>query len=1329
MYLPKVPTLFQVCTWVMFLFALNCPDLAAQTFTQSASRPLLRTQVTANGGTFVPVWQDTLSIASRLDSTHEFLVPWFSGAQLDGTLPNLPYITVLIPLSDIETGSRVAASALNFKELETDLFTRSMREAGLTHQAAWYPSAPAELGERVILKKQAYQRVFLYPIRVNGAGNRVQIAEGISYSLQKKAFPAPRIRSNKTIAANSVLQSGEWFKLGVTQSGIYKLDHAFFTSRGINPNGLTPSTLQVYGNGGGMLPQTIGENPHDDLVENAIQTVGMGDGSFDQGDYVLFYGESPHDWVFDEREDRFRHRNHLYCDTTYYFLTFNQEQGKRIPNRPSSSGITYSPTFTRKYGFHETDSYNPLLSGRSWLGESFDLTQDRTFSLPVSRLVAGTSLRLNCRVSGRATARSLFSISEGNVQLGDLATTHINLQYGSVYYTPALGEFLVPASQLSDGAADIAIHYNKPTVSAVGWLDRIEIEYQQRLQIGGSNWEFHAVEQTGPGQIFGYDLPNASTSHQVWDISDARNVVRQGATLNGSRLQFGVAADSIKHFWVFDGTAFATPSSFKKINNQNLHSQPQADFLIITHPWFRSQAKRLATFHREQLGQTVNIADIHQIYNEFSSGAPDPTAIRDYINLFYVRAGNDPKLLPKYALLMGDGSYDCKERLSDGLTNFIPTYQSRVSNDPPYSYVADDYYGFQDVGEGFWGESSGKGNGFPDDTITQTHYIDVAVGRLPVTTAEQADEVVDKIIGYASDPVTFGSWRNRVMLVADYKEGEPRHTRESNGLAPAIAQANPCLNIDKIFMDNYQKMIVADGFRMPDAKEALIKRMNEGALLVNYTGHGGETGWSNGKLFEISDINTLKNENRYPAFMTATCEFGRWDDPGRVCGAEHLMLNANGGAIAMFTTVRVVFSGDNEDLNQEFYRHALSRDANLGRYPTVGEIHQLTKNAAWANRIGVFNSRNFCLLGDPALTLAYPELNAVVTELNGITPVSGVVDTLASLTKVSVAGEIRDDAGQFMQNYNGDLSVTVFDKPSKFKTKTYNIPFTWQKNRVFNGSASIKNGKFDFEFVVPLDVSYESGTAKISLYFEDGTSDGAGCFLDLYVGGTDSSAIQDDMEPELEVFMNDEKFTDGQMVGQDPLMIARVFDESGINTVGTGIGHELTAVLDRDEKNAILLNEFYVAAKDDYQSGTIEYQLDELSEGEHTLTVKVWDVANNSSDAEVRFIVSDDAEIALGHVVNYPNPFTTNTKFILEHNQHGALLDCRIKIYTVSGHLVKSLESTFFAEGNLYCDLEWDGLDEYGDVLGRGVYVYQVHLKDQESGDSVSKFEKLVLLR
>ncbi|HHG83154.1 MAG TPA: type IX secretion system sortase PorU, partial [Bacteroidetes bacterium] len=690
--------------------------------------------------------------------------------------------------------------------------------------------------------------------------------------------------------------------------------------------------------------------------------------------------------------------------------------------------------------------------------------------------------------------------------------------------------------------------------------------------------------------------------------------------------------------------------------------------------------------------------------------------------------------LPRYLLLLGDGSYDYKEHGTNSITNFIPTYQSRKSQTPTESYVSDDYYGFLDDGEGFWGERAGSEGGVQNiiywvegDTAINTHGLDIAVSRIPVATSSEANAMIKKVTNYISSPAGFGPWRNKVVLVADHKDSDGTiHIGQADSYTTQIGSSNPCINIDKIYMDNYLRENTASGSRFPDGKSALLSALDKGSLVVNYTGHGGEVGWSNASILDISDINKLGNENRTPAYITATCEFGRWDDPGRRSGGEVLYLHPDGGAIAMFTTVRVVYSGPNFVLNQNFYKHVFTWDAVEDRWPTMGEVFMRTKNDSWLSGT---NNRNFSLMGDPAMPLAYPNLEAVITKINGSVVQDTIPDSLGALSLVTIEGEIRTPQGQLVPTFNGELAATVYDKPSRFTTKRAPFSFLWQKNRVFNGIATITNGTFSFQFVVPIDVSYEDGMGKISLYASGSQIDGAGCNSNLFIGGASGTSIIDDRGPELDLFLNDLSFPDGGLVGPDPLMLAEVFDENGLNTVGTGIGHELTAVLDENESDVIVLNDFYTANSNSYKEGVIRYPFHELPEGEHTLTVKVWDVANNSNSAKVRFIVANDATFALGHVLNYPNPFSTNTKFFIEHNRNGRLLKVQVRVYTVAGNLVKTLEDTFFSEGNLYSNMEWDGLDDYGDVLGRGVYVYQVLVKDEETGDQVTQFEKLVLLR
>lgn len=1301
------------------------------------SASLVKSSFDGNRGVFVPEWTTPMQVSLRSEVDKLVEAPMFKGGGLDQNVVNLPYKDIRVPLQYGQAISIADIQAENLREESSSAFQESMRESGLRLQGEWYPESMVVLGDLEQSRGQRYQHIRIYPMQVSKSGSRIRKASAVNYSLRRQSVPAARTgAAQKTYASNSVLASGTWAKIGITSDGVYRLDYDDLASLGLNPGGINPRSLRIHGNGGGMLPQVAGDFRHDDLAENAIWVSGEADGSFDPGDFVLFYGEGPHEWYYNEVLSQWIHRYNLYSDTTFYYLSFGDGNGKRIASASSPGGVTHSPTYTDKFAFYEEDLYNPLGSGRVWLGESFDLTTTRNYGFSVRDLVAGSNVKVTARVAGRSNVSSNFIIREGGSSLATISIPVTNTSvYGSYYYRSNYQIFNVPASLVSGGNLDLQFQYSKPQTSSIGYMDYVEIEYPQRLSIGGlSSYAFHARENTGPGEVHQFNLAGGGNGYRVWDITDPVNVIERQVSVSGSIVSFASEADSVKDFLAFNGSGYKNPASMRRIGNQNLHALPQAEYLIITHSDFTSASNRLADFHRNQFGRSVHVVQIEQIYNEFGGGTRDPSGIRNFIKMFYDRGIDNNSLMPKYVLMMGDGSYDYKDRVVSGVSNFIPSYQSRKSQRPTESYTSDDFYGFLDDSEGFWGERANLEGGTSDimfiaegDSVVQTEYLDVAIGRMPVNTPSEADAIVDKVVNYISNPSGYGPWRNRVLLVADHKDSDGQlHISQADSYTDDIQDQQPCINVDKIYMDNYLMENTASGSRFPDGKEALLQSLDEGCLLVNYTGHGGEVGWSNASILDISDINNLSNDNRLPAFITATCEFGRWDDPARQSGAEILFLRENGGAIAMFTTVRVVFSGPNYYLNQRFYNHVFDRDSADNSTLPMGEIFRRTKNDSW---LGGINNRNFSLMGDPAMPLAYPELEAVVTTINGTAVVDTLTDTLSALSLVTIAGEVRDPQGNFVSDYNGDLFMTVYDKPSQFTTRRAPFNFFWQKNRVFNGQASVNNGRFSFQFVVPIDISYDDGLGKVSLYMQNNRRDAAGCNTNIYIGGSSAASITDDTPPELTIFMNDEKFADGGMVGSDPVMIADIFDENGLNTVGTGIGHELTAILNGNENDVIVLNDFYQASKNSYQEGRIEYPFSELPEGEHELEVKVWDVANNSSTARVSFVVADDAQFALGHVLNYPNPFTTNTKFYLEHNRNGSPLNVQIKIFTVSGRMVKSLEDSFFADGNLYCDLEWDGLDEYGDALGRGVYVYQVIVKDESTGEKISRFEKLVVLR
>lgn len=1291
-------------------------------------------------GRFIPVYQPEMlvNVDSRLD--HLVKAPWFEGAVLDADVRNLPYYEVRVPVGKTEV-AYVADAQLEQPE-QVSATTFDQTAAAVADRGEWYPATPVQAGSIITIQGQDYQHIRIYPIQVNTRGGSYRKAASVTYRVEKRQDAKRKptdMNARAGYVSESVLRDGNWYKIGITAEGIYQLDYSFFNGLGVDPSTIDPRTVRVLGNGGATLPQVAGTYPHDDLVENAIFAQGEGDGQMNAGDYFLFYSPGLGRWEDNGAVNRYIFFPNFYADTTFLFVTWGGANGKRVGYTPSAPSANFTPTYTTKYGHYEKDLYNSITSGRLWMGERFDLTTQQTFNLNLPNVLPGSNVKTSVRVGARSNGiGSNFVLKEGGTTFANFTINQTSPEYGTTDYFCSNSTFDIPAGQVADGQLNIELTYSKPTTSSVGFLDYIEFEYQQQLNIGlAPFYTFTATDNVGPGQVFGYQFTGATATHQIWDVTDPFNVYGISASVSGNSLSFNVAADSIKRFIAFNGTGFRRPVSSKLIANQNLHALSQADFIIVTHPSLQSEAERLAAYHRDQYGQSVHVVRVQDIYNEFSSGQQDPTAIRDFFKMFYDRGQGGALPTLKYALLFGDGTYDYKGIQTPAGSNLVPTYQSRRSQLPTASYCSDDYYGFLDDGEGLWGEQAYNRDSetiplflAEGDINHMDHGLDIAVGRLPAANGAEATDLVDKIIGYHEDADRFGPWRNRVLLVADHKDADQDiHVRQADGYTTQIEASSPCTNIDKVYMDNYVMENQASGDRFPEGKSALLKSLDEGSLLVNYTGHGGEVGWSNAQILDISDINKIANGNHLPAYITATCEFGRWDDPTRKSGAETLLQRRDGGSIAMFTTVRVVFSGPNHTLNTNYYNYVFDYDDMEQRWPTMGEVFMRTKNVSWANSV---NNRNFSLLGDPAMQLAYPEHKSVVTKINGAT-VDSISDTLATLSLITVEGEARDQQDNLLPNFSGDLYVTVFDRSSKFTTRRYPYTFIWRKNRVFKGTAAIQNGRFSFQFVVPADISYEDQlpnlNGKISLYFNDAQVDGGGCNDDVYIGGNGTGSIVDDRAPELDLFMNDTKFADGGLVDPDPDLLVEVFDENGINTVGTGIGHELTAILDHDESNVYILNDYYEANRNSYQEGTIRYPFEDLEVGEHHLRVKVWDVANNSKEGEINFVVADDATMALGHVVNYPNPFTTNTTFIIEHNRNGSALMVMVKIYTPSGRLVKTLEDNTFAEGNLYSDLQWDGLDEYGDAIGRGVYVYEVILKDQTTGERISTYEKLVVLR
>lgn len=1165
------------------------------------------------------------------------------------------------------------------------------------------------------IKKELYTDIFIQPIRKTSSNSYEKL---ISFEIQvtvKSGAKLAQVLPARKTKINSVLENGNWYKMRILNDGIHKVTYDELSAIGMAGDA---TSLSVFSAGGVRLPEAAGDPRVDDLKEIPIEIVDGGDGSIDQGDYILFYAVGAGEWRYDSTKQRFIYAKHLYDYYNYYYISkdvVNNGLRMTVKTVPTDN-TTHTVTSFIDYQRHETDSQNLIKSGRYWYGEEFDVKTSYLINFDFPNMVSGTKAYIETSLAARSVIASTFTISSlassSFISIGSTSTA-----YNSIYANRGL-KGLTPT--VSGNQLPVTVSYNKPTSSSVGWLNYIHVNLLRELIFTGSQMKFRDTSNINTGNVAKFEIRQAPSNLRVWDITDPLNPIGIQGSMNSGTFEFKQQAHQLFQYIAFNGSAYNSVSKFIKVEKQNLHGISDVDYIIITHPDFRDQAERLAELHRQVNKLDVVLVEPEQIYNEFSSGKQDPTAIRDFIKYLYDNASLGEE--PKYLLLFGDGSYDPLDRIEEN-TNFIVSFQSRESLHPAYTYVTDDYFGILDNNEGY--------NGYG--------HLDIAVGRFPVSNITQATQMVDKVERYmmknneiiASDNCSvntggkpFGDWRNQIYLIAD-DEDSNLHVDQAENLSNSIG-GHKDYNLGKIYLDAFQQESTSGGQRYPDVNLAINQAMVKGSLLINYIGHGGELGWAHERIIGVDDIKSWKNTYSMPLFVTATCEFSRFDDPERTSAGEYTFLNSEGGAIALYTTTRLAFASSNYKYNTTLYNFffAMEDDEHL----SIGEIFQKTKVAAGSES----TNRNIILLGDPALTLAFPKYKIEATKVNGV-DVTDPLDTLKAFSKITVSGVVKDLDGQIKSDFNGILYPTVYDKDVKAKTlgnDVNSIPknFFMQKSILYKGKASIVNGEWSFTFIVPKDIAYAYGNGKFSFYAENGETDAQGHFIDIIVGGTSDDVLDDDLGPEISLYMNDSNFVFGGTTDENPVIFALLKDENGINTVGNGIGHDIVAVLDENTDQAIILNDYYEAELDSYNKGSVKYALSNIPEGVHTLSLKAWDINNNSSIAVTEFVVESANEPVLSHVLNYPNPFTTYTEFWFEHNQACCDLDVLVQVFTVSGKLVKSIQTTVQTSGYKADPIPWDGRDDYGDKLARGVYIYKITIKNKDN-QTAEQLEKLVILK
>ena len=1172
----------------------------------------------------------------------------------------------------------------------------------------------------LISRREPIANVSIIPLRINAVTGQVEKLLSFDIEIQSSEN-ANRIVPFSQFASNSVLASGTWHRIGVTLNGVYKVDYNFLAGLGLDMSTLDPATIRLYGNGHGQLPFSNSGIHQDDLNEYAIEVQDQNsNGIFDSNDLMLFYGTTPNSWTFNSGDNHFHHAVHKYCDTTYYFLTTDLGPGKRILSQAST--ITPPNQIVNAfddYQFHEYDNENLIKSGREWYGEKFDILNSYSFAFVFPNIVDTSNASVEVNLISRCDIANSYAVNAQTTS-GVLSTGFIS---SACYY----------CTYAASGNTNISFHptnslinvsITKQNATAVGWLNWIRVNARRKLIMNGSQMSFRDSRTAGLGNISQFTLDGAMPSLKVWDVSDLSNVALQSTVSVNTTLEWKIPTDYVHEFIAFDGLSFQTPVNFGTVANQNLHSMQAVDFIIVTHPDFQTQAQELADLHSTFDSLSYLIVNPQQIYNEFSSGMQDVTAIRDFVRMIYSRALSQTDL-PRYLLLYGDGSYDNKHRLPSN-SNFIPTFQNLNSLTPTESYVSDQYFTLLDDAGG-WDSGSDVG------------AMDIGVGRFPVRSGYEAQVMVDKVRQYMTrqTPVSNvavcatdrcsngGEWKNWIAFIGDDEDSDI-HMSQANQLATFVDTTYDNFNIDKIYLDAYQQQQTPGGERYPDVNAAIDKRQALGSLILNYTGHGGEVGWAHERILEVSQVNGWTNSCNMPLFVTATCEFSRYDDPFRTSAGEYVLLNSAGGGIGLLTTVRLVYSTPNFVLNQNFYECAFEKVN--GEMPRLGDLYRITQVSSGNNT----NNRNFTLLGDPALRLNYPINSVATAEVNHVV-ITSQPDTLRALSFVTIKGFVSDSLGNILPNFNGILYPSVFDKAKMITTLANDPPnpaftFLLQKSVLYHGKASVVNGYFEFSFVVPKDIAYQYGLGRLSYFADNGITDASGSFENIIIGGSNPNAPTDVTGPQLKLYLNDSNFVFGGITNNSPKLFAVVLDSNGVNTVGNGIGHDVVAILDDETANAIVLNDYYQSDINSYQSGKIIYPFSSLEQGKHTLSLKVWDVYNNSTTVKTEFTVTNPEVLTLNHVLNYPNPFTTHTSFYMEYNQCCVDYDIMIQVFTVSGKLVKTMNEHVASEGFRSEAIDWDGKDDYGDFLGRGVYIYHVVARTSD-GKTADKFEKLVILK
>ena len=1176
------------------------------------------------------------------------------------------------------------------------------------------PTDPTKFTVRIGMERKkiyAFIRIPVYSL-ANATGT-IRMLSDFTLTINESTISAKNKSALRTTDKQpSVLASGNWYKIGITATGFYKIDYNFINSLGINPSTVNPADIRIFGNGGKMLSEDNSISRYNDLQENSIWVNASGS-SFASTDFAVFYGVGTTNWIKDSTEKLFMHQNNLYADTAYYFITFNKGAGARIAGQTFTGTPNVTVNSYNYYDVHDLDLINPVKLGKVWYGEQFNpilsnLFQTFTFNpgTTIDSVLYRISMGSTCDISGSCYDVSVNGANTGTSPIAN-ATTGDDLMSLSPYTNKVA---------CYSSSINIGIKFNPADAVGLGYLDYVEINGRSPLTLTGNQINFRDWNSVGAGNIANYQLQGANASTQVWDVTNPQIPVLMNGNFSSGTFTFLQDASYLHEFAAFSTTNFKSPKYIGVVPNQNLHDSAFYDCIIVTYPDFLEQANRLKAYHEIHDNMKVIVATTTQIYNEFSSGGQDISAIRDFEKMYYDRAGVDSTLMPKYVLLFGGASYDYKNRVANN-SNYIPVFESASSTNDLNSFSTDDFYAFLDDNENI-------------ENYSVYNIMDIGVGRLPARSVADATVLVNKIINYTKDS-TLGPWRISATFAADNNDAAGNHMDDAEYMAATVTNNTGNLyNEGKVYVDALPVISTPAGSRCPDANAGINNQIYKGTFLVNYNGHGNTEVWASERILTQDDFNNWNNANMLPFMVTATCDFGQFDQPSFVSAAEQLTLRNGGGVIAMLTTTQAVYAVYNVIINSNYLKSQFTKNPD-GSWNTFGDASRKSKNITFSTTMDsqeLINFRKFSLLGDPALTPDFPKYNIVIDSILDASTMH-TTDTVMALGAYILNGTLKDLSNKIMQDFNGTLYVTFYEQARTIKTISgTNESFKIRDNVIYKGIVSVINGHFSFTFITPKDINYSYGKGKISTYADNGNTDAAGADTSYYIGGYSAHPVISTDTPIVKVYINDTFFKEGGLTGTNTSLFVALQTETGINVSGNTVGHDLIALLDGNKEAPYLLNDFYQTAPNTYKKGYAIFPISGIPDGKHTLFVRAWDVNDNTGTGYIDFYVMDGRIVDIQNLTNYPNPFSNSTYFVFEHNHPNEQLNAKIEIYNIAGALVKKIEDTFTPTGSVSREISWDGTDENGARLPSGVYVYRINITS-DKGFISSAYQKLVIVR